>query len=67
MPGQRKHGKRSISFWLTEDEQRMLEEAAERLGVNKSDLLKRAVEEIATRVGVTKEPPAKDDDHGNND
>lgn len=54
MPGQRKKGKLSISVWLTEDERRMIEEAAKRLGLNRTDLLKRAVKDIAARVGVSK-------------
>ncbi len=68
MPGQRKQGKLSISFWLTEEERRMIEEAAKRLGVNRTDLLKRAVKDIAARIGVEQPTPneegtSHDDNH----
>ncbi len=43
MPGQRKKGKKSFTFWLTEDEKRKLEEKAQKRGITMTNILKEII------------------------
>jgi len=45
MSNQRMEGKKLTTFWLTEQEKKILDLLAERAGMNVSDFLKRPIED----------------------
>jgi hypothetical protein len=46
----RKAGKKKVGVWLTEIERKMLSEAADKIGITQTDLIKQAIEDAHNRM-----------------
>lgn len=54
MPNKRKPGKQKLGFWLTPSERGLLKDAAQRAGVNMSDMIRIILIEHAKKEGILK-------------
>ena len=54
MANMRKKGKKKVSFWLTEAERNLLKDAAEKEGLNMSDVIRTLLINNAKAKGILK-------------